>query len=63
MDWTNIDRMDPHLLVGVVNTALRNHFDYSLDDLCQTHAIDPEMLRQRLAQGGYEFLKEAKQFR
>lgn len=62
MDWSNIERMDPHLLVGVVNTALRNHFD-SLEDLCLTHDIQTETLRQRLEQGGYEYQPQNKQFR
>ena len=39
MDWSQYALMDPHLLLGVVNTELRNHFD-SLHALCQYHAID-----------------------
>ena len=62
MDWSNIERMDPNLLVGVVNTALRNHFD-SLDDLCQTHAVKKEALCQRLAEADYEYLEDVRQFR
>ncbi len=62
MDWTNIDRMDPHLLVGIVNTALRNHFD-SLEDLCLTHSVDQEVLSKRLELGGYEYIETAGQFR
>ncbi|MGB0792627.1 MAG: DUF4250 domain-containing protein [Opitutales bacterium] len=54
--------MDPHLLVGVVNTTLRNHCS-SLEDLCATYAIDRAALVQRLASAGYEFRAEQQQFR
>jgi|TARA_Y200000002_G_scaffold98113_2_gene79442 hypothetical protein len=54
--------MDPNLLVGVVNTALRNDYE-SLEDLCLTHDISSEELVQRLASGGYEFRSEQQQFR
>ena len=54
--------MDPHLLVGVVNTAIRNHCK-SLDDLCKTHDLDPNILTERLASAGYDYMPEQKQFR
>lgn len=54
--------MDPHLLVGLVNTELRNSAD-SLDDLCKTHGIEETALREKLAEGGYHFSEEAGQFR
>jgi len=33
--------MDPHLLVGLVNTELRNNAS-SVSDLCKTHGLDQE---------------------
>ena len=54
--------MDPHLLVGLVNTELRNNAQ-SLSDLCKTHDLDQEQLIERLAKGGYEWRAEQKQFR
>lgn len=54
--------MDPNLLVGVINTALRNDYE-SLEDLCLTHDISCELLVQRLACSGYEFMSEQQQFR
>ena len=54
--------MDPHLLVGLVNTELRNHAD-SLDDLVKTHGIDESRLLDRLAGAGYEYRPEQNQFR
>ncbi len=62
MDWTNIDSMDPNLLLGVVNTALRNHFS-SLEDLCLSHDVDREKLCARLAEEDYEYIAAANQFR
>jgi len=54
--------MDPHLLVGLVNTELRNNAS-SLDDLCKTHGLDEENLVARLASADYLYKEELKQFR
>ena len=62
MDLSRYESMDPNLLVGVVNTALRNDYE-SLEDLCLTLDICSEVLVQRLASGGYEFRSEQQQFR
>ncbi len=62
MDFTKWQNMDPHLLVGLVNTELRNHSE-SLDDLVKTHDISEEALIQKLQAAGYEFRVEQKQFR
>lgn len=62
MNLQNFQQMDPHLLVGLVNTELRNHAE-SLEDLVKTHALDEEALRERLAKGGYEYQAAQKQFR
>ncbi|MBD5778879.1 DUF4250 domain-containing protein [Pelagicoccus sp. NFK12] len=62
MDWSNIESMDPNLLVGVVNTALRNHY-HSLEELCKSHDLDSERLKARLAEEDYEYFPAANQFR
>ncbi len=62
MDWTQFECMDPHLLVGLVNTELRNHAD-SLDDLCRTHGIDAQGLTAKLATADYEYRVDQNQFR
>ncbi|KAF0092841.1 MAG: hypothetical protein E1N59_3396 [Puniceicoccaceae bacterium 5H] len=54
--------MDPDMLVGIVNTALRNHYG-DLDELCRAEDVDQDALCQRLASGGYDYNAEAKQFR
>ncbi|MBB5353071.1 hypothetical protein HNR46_003324 [Haloferula luteola] len=55
-------RMDPHLLVGLVNTELRNHAE-DLADLVKTHGLDEDALVARLGEAGYEYQLEQKQFR
>lgn len=62
MDWSHFQQIDPHLLVGLVNTELRNHAD-SLEDLCRTHDIDQAQLCARLETANYHFQVEQNQFR
>ncbi|MDA7876627.1 DUF4250 domain-containing protein [Akkermansiaceae bacterium] len=54
--------MDPHLLVGLVNTELRNNAS-SLPDLCKTHGLKEKALVNRLAEADYHYQAEQKQFR
>jgi hypothetical protein len=54
--------MDPHLLVGLVNTELRNHCD-SLDDLVKTHGIEESALVETLASADYIYQPQHNQFR
>lgn len=62
MDWTEFESMDPHLLVGLVNTELRNHSE-SLEDLCRSHDIDPVTLTDKLGTADYHYQAEQNQFR
>jgi hypothetical protein len=62
MDLSGYRKMDPHLLVGLVNTELRNHCD-SLDDLVKTHGLDHTELVSTLGGAGYEYRAEQNQFR
>lgn len=62
MDLSNYEGMDPHLLVGLVNTELRNHCE-SLEDLVATHGLDRNALVQRLLAGDYSYRPEQNQFR
>ncbi|MFM2196839.1 MAG: hypothetical protein RLZZ505_271 [Verrucomicrobiota bacterium] len=62
MDFSKWKSMDSHLLVGLVNTELRNHSD-SLEDLIKTHDLPEEALKGKLAEAGYEYRAEQKQFR
>jgi hypothetical protein len=62
MKLSSFESMDPHLLVGLVNTELRNNSS-SLDDLCKTHGIEEKDLREALAAADYHFNEESGQFR
>lgn len=62
MNLKPFETMDPHLLVGLVNTELRNNAK-SVDDLCKTHGLEEEVLVARLASADYHFSEEAGQFR
>lgn len=62
VDLSRYRRMDPHLLVGLLNTELRNHCD-SLDDLVKTHHLDRGELEKKMAAAGYLYQPDQNQFR
>jgi len=62
MDLSNYLRMDPNLLLGLVNTELRNHCD-SLEDLLKTHHLDESAFVAKLGAAGYVYQPEQNQFR
>ena len=62
VNLSTFETMDPHLLVGLVNTELRNHAS-SLKDLCKTHGLKEKLLVARLAEADYFYKPEQKQFR
>ena len=62
MNLANFLAMDPHLLLGLLNTELRNHCD-SLDDLVKTHNLDPDAVIEKMAAAGYVYQADQNQFR
>ncbi|MEY8491888.1 DUF4250 domain-containing protein [Lachnospiraceae bacterium 29-91] len=52
---------DPMILLSVVNTKLRDHYE-SLDALCQDMEIEKEELTDRLGQIDYVYMEERNQF-
>lgn len=62
MDFSEYLGMDPNILVGLVNTELRNHSE-SLEDLVKTHGIAREELVKKLQEADYEYMPGQKQFR
>jgi len=62
MNLSSYETMDPHLLVGLINTALRNDCD-SLEDLVKTHDLDQDALEERLRSAGYKYIPDLNQFR
>ncbi|QJE99242.1 DUF4250 domain-containing protein [Luteolibacter luteus] len=62
MDLSNYRKMDPHMLVGLINTELRNHCD-SLDELVKKHGLDEKKLVTVLGKAGYDYQATQNQFR
>ena len=62
MDLSGFLKMDPHLLLGLLNTELRNHCD-SLEDLVKTHHLDAVALVARMAAADYIYQPQQNQFR
>ena len=62
MNLSHYLTMDPHLLLGLLNTELRNHCE-SLDDLVKTHNLDPQRLIEKMAAADYIYHPEQNQFR
>ena len=62
MNLRNFDKLDPNLLPGLLNTALRNDCE-SLADLIRTHDLDQEALEKKLKHLGYQYVAEVNQFR
>ncbi|MBC7980139.1 MAG: DUF4250 domain-containing protein [Armatimonadetes bacterium] len=62
MNLVNYLEMDPHLLVGLINTELRNHAE-SLEDMVKTHDLCEVKLVKKLADAGYEWRQDQLQFR
>lgn len=50
------------MLVGLINTELRNHCD-SLDDLVKKHGLDEKKLVSVLGKAGYDYQAAQNQFR
>ncbi|MBJ7284293.1 MAG: DUF4250 domain-containing protein [Akkermansiaceae bacterium] len=62
MNLNHFASMDPHLLVGLLNTELRNHC-ISLEDLVKTHHIDSAQLIEKMTAANYFYQAEQNQFR
>ena len=58
--WNELPK-DPMILLSVVNTKLRNHYD-SLDAFCQDMGIEKQELTDRLGQIDYGYMEERNQF-
>ncbi|MGL5017242.1 MAG: DUF4250 domain-containing protein [Luteolibacter sp.] len=62
MNLSHYLTMDPHLLLGLINTELRNHCD-SLEDLVKSHALNEELLIEKMMAADYVYHPEINQFR
>ena len=62
MNLTRFETLDPNLLPGLANTALRNDCE-DLHDLLRTHDLDEEQFLARMREIGYEYCPTSNQFR
>ena len=64
MNLRRYREMDPNLLIGLVNTGLRNDSEEKdLTGFCKKHGIDQDILEKRLAEIGYHYQAATNQFR
>lgn len=63
MNLANFEKMDPVMLMSIVNMKLRDDFGGDLDRVVNFYEIDKAALAAKLASAGFEYLPEAKQFR
>ncbi|MGR5065673.1 DUF4250 domain-containing protein [Photobacterium sp. DNB22_13_2] len=62
MNVSNFEKMDPIMLMSIVNMKIRDEFG-DLDALVKFYDIDKEKLVTKLANAGFDYLPDAKQFR
>ncbi|MBD1572376.1 DUF4250 domain-containing protein [Vibrio sp. S17_S38] len=62
MDLSNFEKMDPIMLMSIVNMKIRDEFG-DLEGLTKFFDIDKQKLIEKLATAGFDYLPEAKQFR
>ncbi|HIF9077801.1 TPA: DUF4250 domain-containing protein [Photobacterium damselae] len=62
MDLSKFEAMDPIMLMSIVNMKIRDEFG-DLDSLVKFYDIDKDKLIKKLANSGFDYLPEAKQFR
>ena len=53
---------DPAMLLGVVNTKLRDNYPQGLDTMCSDLQIDRATLEARLAEAGFEYSADNNKF-
>ncbi|MEZ9231799.1 DUF4250 domain-containing protein [Vibrio amylolyticus] len=63
MNLANFEKMDPVMLMSIVNMKLRDDFGGDLDQLVVFFDIDKASLEAKLSSAGFDFLPEAGQFR
>ena len=62
MNLSHFETMDPNLLPGLINTALRNDCS-DLEDLIKTFDLDREAFHSKLKDLGYHYVAEVNQVR
>lgn len=55
-------KMDPIMLMSIINMKLRNEFNGNLDELVKTYSIDLHALEKKLIDSGFTFNKALGKF-
>ena len=63
MAFENLSKMDPYILLSMVNMKLRDFDDHDLDSFCATYEINSEELEKKLKDAGFEYDPETNQFK
>jgi len=63
MYLSNFEKMNPIMLMSIINMKLRDEFDGDLNELLKTYTIDRHCLEEKLATAGFKYLPEIGQFR
>lgn len=61
MNRDRVMKMDPYMLLSMINMKLRDQFS-SLDDLCEDFEVTVEELKNKMNTIGYEYKPETNQF-
>lgn len=61
MNRDRVVKMDPYMLLSIINMKLRDQFS-SLDDLCEDFEVTVEELKNKLNNVGYKYQSETNQF-
>lgn len=62
MDKEALLKMDPNILVSMVNMKLRDFYS-SLDSYCEDMDIEKEALEEKLEKAGYKYNDDINQFK
>lgn len=62
MDTVMLERMEPHMVLSIINEKLRLECD-SLDSLLSLYDLDAGRLAARMAQIGYHYDADSNQFK
>lgn len=62
MDKEAMLKMDPHILVSVVNMKLRDFYS-DLDCYCQDIGLSKSIIEEKLSRAGYKYEESINQFR
>jgi len=61
MNKEQLIKMDPYMLLSIINMKLRNEFN-NLEDFCYDINIENEFIIEKLEEIGYKYDKELNQF-